>query len=161
MSMTHGNQNTFPHLARPICHVPANAVVGAAEAVVRLFRDHGNRGDRKRARIKYLVHDWGVDKFRDVLTGYIGGRLQEPVAVPFRGFEPHLGWHPQGNGKWYYGISIENGRVKDEGPFRLRSALRRLIERLQPALRLTPLQDILLCDLNGSAKEEIEGALLE
>src|SRR5205807_10036765 len=54
MGMTHGNANTFPHLARPICYVPARAVVGAAEAVVKLFRDHGNRADRKRARIKYL-----------------------------------------------------------------------------------------------------------
>src|SRR5262249_50727078 len=58
MGMTHGNTNPFPHLAQPICYVPAASVVGAAEAVVRLFRDHGNRADRKRARIKYLVHDW-------------------------------------------------------------------------------------------------------
>jgi sulfite reductase (ferredoxin) len=161
MGMTHGNQNTFPHLGKPICYVPAAAVVGAAEAVVRLFRDHGNRADRKRARIKYLVHDWGVDKFREVLAGYIGGKLIEPVDVRIRGFEPHVGWHPQGNGKWFYGICVENGRVKDEGSMRLRTALRRLIERLQPALRLTPLQDILLCDLDGSAKEEIDRTLDE
>ena len=37
-------------------------MVHAAEAVVKLFRDHGNRADRKRARIKYVVHDWGVEK---------------------------------------------------------------------------------------------------
>src|SRR5262249_16420555 len=49
MGMTHGNVNTFPHLAKPICYVPAAAVIDAAEAVVRLFRDHGNRADRKRA----------------------------------------------------------------------------------------------------------------
>src|SRR5207253_1886319 len=126
MGMTHGNANTFPHLAVPICYVPAGAVVAAAEAVVRLFRDHGNRADRKRARIKYLVHDWGVVKFREVLCGYIGGTLQEPRPVEVSGVESHLGWHAQGNGKWYYGISIENGRVKDDGNHRLRSALRNL-----------------------------------
>src|SRR5205807_3216311 len=92
MGMTHGNQNTFPHLGKPICYVPASAVVGAAEAVIRLFRDHGNRADRKRARIKYLVHDWGVDKFRDVLSGYIGGGLALPRPVQVSGFDPHLGW---------------------------------------------------------------------
>ncbi|HLJ93214.1 MAG TPA: NADPH-dependent assimilatory sulfite reductase hemoprotein subunit [Gemmataceae bacterium] len=161
MGMTHGNHDTFPHLARPICYVPAAAVVGAAEAVVRLFRDHGNRADRKRARIKYLVHDWGVEKFREVLAGYIGGALEEPRPVAVREVESHLGWHPQGNGKWYYGISIENGRVKDEGSFRLRSALRSLIERLRPELRLTPMQDILLCGLSGSAKIEIERTLAD
>jgi sulfite reductase (ferredoxin) len=161
MGMTHGNPNTFPQIARPVCYVPADAVVGAAEAVVRLFRDHGNRADRKRARIKYLVHDWGVEKFREVLAGYIGGTLQLPRPVEVSGVESHLGWHSQGNGKWYYGISIENGRVKDDGTYRLRSALRTLIERLQPGLRLTPMQDILLCDLDSDAKVEIERTLAD
>jgi sulfite reductase (ferredoxin) len=161
MGMTHGNANTFPHLARPICYVPARAVVGAAEAVVKLFRDHGNRADRKRARIKYLVHDWGVEKFREVLAEYIGAPLQEPKPVEVRDLDPHLGWHPQGNGKWYYGLSIENGRVKDEGDLRLRTGLRTLIERYKPAIRLTPLQDILLCDLEASARADIEKTLAE
>jgi sulfite reductase (ferredoxin) len=161
MGMTHGNANTFPHLARPICYVPAPAVVGTAEAVVKLFRDHGNRADRKRARIKYLVHDWGVERFRELLGDYVGGALQLPRPVEVRGYDPHLGWHPQGNGKWYYGLSIENGRVKDDGALRLRSGLRTLVERYQPAVRLTPLQDILLCDLDGGAREVIERTLAE
>ena len=114
MGRTHGNENTFAHLAQPICYVPAEAVVGTAEAVVRLFRDHGNRADRKRARIKYVVHDWGVDKFRRVLSNYLGGILHEPRPVAVSGYDPHLGWHPQGDGKWFYGLSIENGRVKDQ-----------------------------------------------
>jgi sulfite reductase (ferredoxin) len=161
MGMTHGNANTFPHLAQPICFVPAALVVDAAEAVVRLFRDHGNRADRKRARIKYLVHDWGVARFREVLSGYLSEPLEPPLPVEVSGFDPHLGWHPQDDGKWYYGLSIENGRVKDEGTFRLRSALRRLIERFKPGLRLTPLQDILLCDLDATARPEIERTLAE
>jgi sulfite reductase (ferredoxin) len=161
MGMTHGNANTFPQVAKPICYVPAGAIVGAAEAVVRLFREHGNRADRKRARIKYLVYDWGVEKFREVLSGYIGGKLEQPRPIQVSGYDPHLGWHPQGDDKWYYGLSIENGRVKDEGTLRLRTGLRALIERFQPGLRLTPLQDILLCDVDASAKAEIERTLAE
>ncbi len=161
MGMTHGNANTFPHLARPICYVPAKAVVGMAEAVVKLFRDHGNRADRKRARIKYLVHDWGVDKFRTVLADYVGGALQLPRPVQVRGFDPHLGWQSQGNGKWFYGLSIENGRVKDDGAMRLRTGLRTLVERFRPRLRITPLQDLLLCDLDAGAREEIDRTLAE
>src|SRR5713226_586240 len=142
MGMTHGNENTFPMLARPICYVPVHAVVGIAEAVVKLYRDHGNRADRKRARIKYVVHDWGVEKFRQVLAGYVGGELQLPRQIEVSGYDPHHGWRPQGNGKWYYGLSIENGRVKDEGNLRLRSGLRAIIERFQPNLRITPIQDL-------------------
>ncbi len=161
MGMTHGNANTFPHLAKPICYVPAKAVVGTAEAVVKLFRDHGNRADRKRARIKYLVHDWGVDKFRAVLAEYVGGALLPPRPVQVRGFDPHLGWQSQGNGKWFYGLSIENGRVKDEGTMRLRTGLRTLVERFRPRLRITPLQDVLLCDLDAKDREAIDRTLAE
>ena len=161
MGMTHGNANTFPHLARPICYVPARAVVGTAEAVVKLFRDHGNRADRKRARIKYLVYDWGVDKFRAVLSEYIGAPLAEPLPIHVDHYDPHHGWNAQGNGKWFYGLSVENGRVKDEGSLRLRTGLRTIMERFEPALRLTPLQDILLCDLDADARPEIERLLGE
>ena len=161
MGMTHGNANTFPHLARPICYVPADQVEQTAEAVVRLFRDHGNRGDRKRARIKYLVHDWGVEKFRTVLAGYVPFPLAMPHPVEVSANPLHLGWHPQGDGKYFYGISVENGRIKDEGVFRLRGCLRLLVENYRPEIRLTPVQDILLCDLPASACADIERTLLE
>jgi sulfite reductase (ferredoxin) len=161
MGMTHGNANTFPMLARPICFVPADQVLNTAEAVVKLFRDHGNRADRKRARIKYVVHDWGVDKFRQVLSGYLAGELQMPRPVEVSGYDPHHGWHAQGDGNWFYGLSIENGRVKDDGGFRLRSGLRAIIERFQPILQITPIQDLLLCDLEAEARSEIERILAE
>jgi sulfite reductase (ferredoxin) len=161
MGMTHGNPNTFPMLARPICHVPAEDIIESAEAVVKLFRDHGNRADRKRARIKYVVHDWGVEKFRDVLAGYLGGMPAPPRPVEISGYHLHLGWHPQGDGKWFYGLSVENGRVKDEGSLRLRSGLRALVERFQPELRLTGLQDVLLCNLDGGALPHLERLLEE
>jgi sulfite reductase (ferredoxin) len=161
MGMTHGNANTFPMLARPICFVPAAEVVTAAEAVIKLFRDHGNRGDRKRARIKYVVHDWGVPRFREVLAGYLPFPLEEPRPVQVSGYDLHLGWHPQGDGKWYYGLSVENGRVKDEGPFRLRTCLRTIMQRFSPEVRLTPMQDVLLCGLPGDALRELEGLLAD
>ena len=159
--MTHGNANTFPFLARPICYVSADKVVDAAEAVIKLFRDHGNRGDRRRARIKYLVNDWGVDKFRHVLADYLPFPLELPKPIEVSDFPLHLGWLPQGDGKYFYGISVENGRIKDDGAFRLRSCLRLLVERYKPEIRLTPMQDILLCNLPADAHGDIERALLE
>ncbi|MHB1424332.1 MAG: NADPH-dependent assimilatory sulfite reductase hemoprotein subunit, partial [Gemmataceae bacterium] len=161
MGMTHGNKNTFPMLAKPICYVPAGDIIAAAEAVVKLFRDHGNRADRKRARIKYVVHDWGVEKFRDVLAGYLGGMPDQPRPVHINDFHLHLGWHPQGDGKWFYGLSVENGRVKDEGALRLRSGLRTIVERFRPELRLTGLQDVLLCNLDGKDVPLLENLLDE
>jgi sulfite reductase (ferredoxin) len=161
MGMTHGKAETFPFLARPICYVPAEELLRAAESVVKLFRDHGNRADRKRARLKYLVHDWGVERFREVLAGYLGRMPEHPRPVKVTGFKTHLGWHPQGDGKWFYGLSVENGRVKDDGTLRLRTCVRTIVERFRPQLRLTPLQDVLFCGLAGGDLSKIEGLLAE
>jgi sulfite reductase (ferredoxin) len=159
MGMTHGNAKTFPYLGKPLCYVEAERVLNAAEAVVKLFRDHGNRADRKRARIKYVVHDWGVEKFREVLAEYLGGPPALPRELPVLGVDLHLGAHPQGDGKWWYGVSVENGRVKDEGDRRLRSGLRAVVERFGPSLRLTPMQDVLLCGLSGADLPAVEAVL--
>lgn len=160
MGMTHGNDNTFPYIGKPICHIPAEELIPTAEAIIKLFRDNGNRADRKRARIKYLVHDWGVERFREVLTGYIGRPLTMPKGLQVTGFLTHVGKHPQGDGKFYYGLSVENGRVKDEGDFRLRTALRNIVKEYRPSLRITALQDVLLCDLSAEAIESIEKTLV-
>jgi sulfite reductase (ferredoxin) len=159
MGMTHGNPNTFPYVARAICYVTPEQAIPAAEGVIKLFRDHGNRADRKRARLKYVLHDWGVEKFREVLQTYVPFPLALPRELPVTGFPLHLGWHEQGDGKFFYGISIENGRIKDDGDFRLRTVLRKLVEKFQPNIRLTPMQDILLCDLPKSAKPLINRLL--
>jgi sulfite reductase (ferredoxin) len=159
MGMTHGNANTFPFLAQPICYISADQVVPAAESVIKLFRDHGNRADRKRARLKYVLHDWGVAKFREVLQTYLPFPLLVPKDIAITDFPLHLGWNEQGDGKFFYGISIENGRIKDEGDFRLRTCLRTIVEKLQPNIRLTPMQDILLCGLPKTAKPLINRLL--
>ncbi|MBY0231432.1 MAG: NADPH-dependent assimilatory sulfite reductase hemoprotein subunit [Gemmataceae bacterium] len=159
MGMTHGNDSTFPYLAQPVCHVTPDEAVQAAEAVVRLFRDHGNRADRKRARIKYVVHDWGIERFREVFKDYLGRDLTPPAGMPVTGFDLHLGAHPMGEGRWWYGVSVENGRVKDENGRRYRTGLRAIVSRFRPSIRLTPMQDMLLCGLSSSDIPLVEAML--
>ena len=161
MGMTHGNANTFPFIGQSICWIEPTAVVDTAEAVVKLFRDNGNRADRKRARIKYLVHDWGVERFREVFAGYLGKTLILPKPAEITGVELHLGWHPQGDGKYYLGVSVENGRVKDDESHRLRTALRTVVEQFRPNVRITPQQDVLLCDLDIANRPEIDRILAD
>src|SRR5439155_26264047 len=159
MGMSHGNARTFPHLAKPVMWIESDQVLPAGEAVIKLFRDHGNRADRKRARLKYVIHDWGVERFREVLAEYLPFAPAPPRGLRVTGVDLHLGWHPQGDGKWFYGLSIENGRVKDEGKLRLRTVLRTIIERFKPSLRITPHQDLLLCDLPAGTHGELERLL--
>ena len=162
MGMTNSKPETFPHLGREVCYVEPDQVVAAAEAVVKLFRDHGNRSDRKRARIKYLMADWGVERFREVFRrDYFRTPLVAPKHAPVTAVDLHLGWHSQGGDRWFYGVSVENGRVKDEGTLRLRSGLLAVVSKLRCSVRVTPQQDVLLCDIATADKATVEAILAD
>jgi sulfite reductase (ferredoxin) len=161
MGMSHGNANTFPFIGREIASIEPDQFLAAAEGVITLFRDHGNRADRKRARIKYLVHDWGVERFRAVLAEYVPFSLALPKPTEITGVDLHLGWHAQGNGKLFLGISVENGRVKDDGAMRMRMGLRTIVSRFRPNLSITPQQDLLLRDIDPKDRANIDALLTE
>jgi sulfite reductase (ferredoxin) len=153
---------TYPLLGQAVCFVEPDEVVRAAEGICKLFRDHGNRADRKRARLKYVMHDLGVEKFRELFArDYFGKPLQMPKDAPITGLDLHHGWQPQGDGKWFLGLSVENGRIKDDGAMRLRSGLRAIASKFRCNVRLTTQQDVLLCDLTTADRPGVDSMLSE
>ncbi|KAB2349753.1 nitrite/sulfite reductase [Actinomadura rudentiformis] len=86
------------------------------KGIISIFRDYGYRRLRHRARIKFLMNDWGAEKFREVLEKeYLGYALPdgpEPAApLPRR---DHVGVHPQKDGNFYVGFAPRVGRVNGE-----------------------------------------------
>ncbi|MBX9624580.1 MAG: NADPH-dependent assimilatory sulfite reductase hemoprotein subunit [Gemmataceae bacterium] len=159
---TNSKPDTYPLLAQPVCFVTPDQVVRAAEGICKLFRDHGNRADRKRARLKYVMKDWGVEKFREVFArDYWGWPLTPPKDVPITGLDLHHGWQPQGDGKWFLGLSVENGRLKDEGPVRFRAGVRAIVQKVPCSVRLSAQQDILLCDIPTADRPAVDSLLNE
>src|SRR6516165_3373265 len=74
--MTHNNPKTYPRLATPVAFVEAEDLLEAAAAVVRLHRDHGDRGNRRHARLKYVIAENGEDWARERLAEYLGKTLE-------------------------------------------------------------------------------------
>ncbi len=161
MGNTPSAAKTFPALAKPLCYVDRADYLRLGEAVLKVHRDHGNRSDRKRARLKYLIHDWGIPAFKAKVEEYLGQTLADPKPIPIRDVDDHLGWHEQGNGKVFLGIPVENGRIKDEGNLRLMTGLRVLFQTYGTPARLTCQQSIMLIDLDPSWKRDIERILEE
>ena len=124
LGRTHNKEETFARLADPICYVAKDDVYDLVKSIVATQRDYGDRTDRRHARLKYLIQDWGVDKFRSMVEEYFGKPLLPFKQLPEFKYEDFLGWNEQGDGKLFLGISVENGRIKDEGSFQLRTALR-------------------------------------
>jgi sulfite reductase (ferredoxin) len=148
-------EKTFPAVAQAMCYINPSQAIDVAVAVIKVQRDFGNRADRKIARLKYLIHNWGLERFKQKVEEYYGQPLAPPKAVHVTELNDGMGWHAQGDGKYFYGLNVENGRIKDEGTFRLKTALREICRTLAPPLRLTPHQSILFCDLKESDKPRL------
>jgi len=161
MGMTPANKNTFPALAQPLGFVPLEDVIRVAESVVRVQRDFGNRCDRKTARLKYLIHRWGIDAFRDKVVEYLGTALQPARPVEVHATCNHLGWHEQEGDRWYYGLNIENGRILDRPGMALKSALREVCRRLDPGIHLTAYQKLLFTNIKPGDRGLLESILAE
>ena len=157
--VTPSAKKTFPAVAIPLCYVSAAEVVDLAIAIVKVQRDFGNRADRKVARMKYLIHDWGISRFKDKVEEYYGDALELPKPVGVHGFNDGMGWHEQGDGLLFYGLNIENGRIKDTDSMRLKTALREICTTLRPPIRLTPHQSIIFCDIAPEDRGRLEEVL--
>jgi sulfite reductase (ferredoxin) len=151
MGMSHNRpDDTYPLLARPIAWVPPADIGTVVEAIVTTQRDHGDRDDRSRARLKYLLEERGVDWLRAQIVERTGLTLADPVELPAWEVHTHHGWHDI-DGTGALGLPVPSGKVAGG----LRIALRRLVaDGAVAELRVTPRQDLLLLGVTDRAATE-------
>ncbi|MDJ0599901.1 MAG: sulfite reductase, ferredoxin dependent [Crocosphaera sp.] len=160
MGRTHNKEETFPRLADPLGYVAKEDVFDLMKAILATQRDYGDRIQRRHARMKYLIEDWGIDKFKAQVEEYLGKALDPFKPLPDWKYEDYLGWHEQGDGKLFLGISIENGRVKDEGSFQLKKALKKITDEYALPMRLTANHNLILYEIDPDHKAGIQSILL-
>jgi sulfite reductase (ferredoxin) len=156
MGMHHRKPNTFPRLGDHLGYVSAEKVLDVVKEIVAIQRDHGERKNRKVARMKYLVDRWGVEKFRNELENRLGYQLESFKELPKFELDLYLGWNKQSDGKWFLGLSIENGRIKDDEQRQLKTGLRKTIEKYRPEVRFTPNHNLLLTNIQEEDKAGVE-----
>jgi sulfite reductase (ferredoxin) len=159
MGVTPSAAKTFPAVAKRMTFVEPDQVLDIATAIIKVQRDFGNRSDRKVARMKYLIHNWGLDRFKAKVEEYFGHPLPDPHPDDVHGFDDHLGWHEQGDGRWFYGLNVENGRIHDVAEFQLKAALREICTKHRPGIRLTAHQSILFTDIAPTDRASFEEIL--
>lgn len=159
LGMTHNKPATYPRLATPLAFIGPDDLRRGAEAVIALQRDWGNRADRRRARLKYLLDDEGPAWAQEKLAVYFGAPLASPRPMPKLEIPEILGWHAQGDGRFWLGVPVPSGRIEDRPGIRLRTALRSLVTRFGAAPIMTPQQDILLSNLAPDQRGAVEAVL--
>ena len=159
LGMTHHKADTTARLAEPLGLVPTGHGVEAVRIVAAIFRDAGNRSDRRHARLKYLLAEWGLDRFRDEFRRRASFELGAPIPLPSLPFHDHLGRHRQADGRWFYGVFVQSGRITDAAGPRLKTALREIVARFRPGVHLTAQQNLLLTDLDPASLDGVERLL--
>ena len=156
-----GGLSTNPMLAQKLgVWIPIEEVPDAWEAVTAVFRDYGYRRLRSRARLKFLVADWGVEKFREILeTEYLHRKLIDGPSPEASGVEgDHVGVHAQKDGKFYIGVAPVAGRI--EGA--TLTGVGDLVEKYAASgARLTAHQKLVVLGIDESAIEDLVADLSE
>ncbi|MEM6470076.1 MAG: NADPH-dependent assimilatory sulfite reductase hemoprotein subunit [Planctomycetota bacterium] len=155
MGTTPALKKTYPALAKRMAFCTPEQAIEVSKAVIKVQRDYGNRKDRKVARMKYLVDNWGIEKFRRAVEEYFGEPLSDCTPDDVTGFDDHMGWADQGDGKWSYGLNIENGRVYDNEHRQLKSLIRAICTTFGTELRMTGHQSIIVTDIEDDQKEQL------
>jgi sulfite reductase (ferredoxin) len=154
-----GGLSTNPMLAQRVgVWVPLDEVAEVWHGVIQVFRDYGYRRLRARARLKFLVADWGIERFRDVLeTEYLHRKLVDGPApvLPERPYD-HIGVHQQRDGNLYVGVAPVAGRVSG-------SVLARVADIAEAhgstRVRTTPYQKLVVLDVAPDRVESLVSAL--
>ncbi|CAA9396904.1 MAG: Ferredoxin--sulfite reductase, actinobacterial type [uncultured Pseudonocardia sp.] len=154
-----GGLSTNPRIAQRLgAWVALDDVPDVWAGIIAVFRDYGYRRLRHRARIKFLVADWGPAEFRRVLEEeYLGHPLADGPAPPVPAAPiDHIGVHRQKDGRNYVGVAPASGRVSGTTLVALADA----VERAGSGrVRLTPQQKIVVLDVPDDAVDTLVGEL--
>ncbi len=157
LGMSHGNAKTYPKLAQPIGFCLPDQINDIAEAIVTTQRDHGDRSDRRHARLKYTLEDMGLDTFMQEVERRSGITLGEERPFQFEKIADDYGWTRGADGLWSYIHFIQSGRIVGT----VKRALREMAALEVGDFRLTPGQNIAICGLDDDGRQKVEAILIE
>jgi len=157
--MSHGNPATYPRNSDVLGFIAREHVIKIAEAVLTTQRDHGDRSDRKHARLKYTIDDKGLPWFKAEVERRSGLTFAPAKPYQFTSIRDTHGWHACADGTWFYGLHILSGRIKDVPGWPMKTALREIATIHTGDFRLTPSQNVNISGITDAQKPLIEAIL--
>lgn len=157
MGMTHGETETYPRAGDVIGFCKPEHAVAVAEAVVTMQRDHGDRSNRKQARLKYTIDRMGLETFVAGLNERLAVKLRPAKGFRFTSTGDRLGWAEDETGLHHVTLFIENGRISG----RARDGLREIAALGIGRFIITANQNLVLADIPADRKSEVAVRLKE
>lgn len=159
MGTTHGETATYPRLANVIGFCLPEQCLAVAEAVLTTQRDHGDRTNRKHARLKYTIDTMGLTNFVDAVNARLASPLLDAKPFQFTTTGDRVGWVKGTDGKYSLTLHILSGRIRDTGDSRLLTGLRAVAQIHEGDFRCTPNQNLMIAGIS-EAKRPVISRLL-
>jgi sulfite reductase (NADPH) hemoprotein beta-component len=159
MAYSFGNELTYPRVADVVGYFTKEKIVEVAEAVLIFQRDHGNRSERKNARLKYTIDRLGLDFFRSEIKRTKGILLEPAQKYDFDSMGDKYGWIQSGDGLWHYTLFVEGGKLIDRNGYLAKTALREIAKVHHGTLILTGNQNVVIAQVTAEQKPLIDKLL--
>lgn len=162
LGATHGNEATYARLASVLGFVDSEEkALKAVYEIITVQRDFGNRSDRKLSRLKYTIDKLGIDQYRTEVEQRTGFNFEPARTFKFEQRKDRYGWTQNHEGKWFYTVFVEHGRVLDIEGYPLKSGLLKIAQTANVNFRFTCNQNLIVADINEEDKATIENLLKE
>jgi sulfite reductase (NADPH) hemoprotein beta-component len=156
MGVTHNNKKTYPRTGSMFGFVTPDQIHTVCEKIMLVQRDHGDRKNRKHARLKYTIDDMGVDVFRGKVEELWGKKFDKPRPFKFVSNIDTFGWQKDENGLNHFTFFIENGRIEDTAEFPMKTGLREIAKVLKGEFRLTGNQHLIASNITDEQVPQIK-----
>jgi sulfite reductase (ferredoxin) len=157
LGRSYANEDTFARLADPLTFALDDELDEVIAAILQTYHDLGGRTDRRRARMKYLVADRGLEAFQQEVEARLGRSLR-PIPTPWTpvAAADHLGWSKSHGDTWQLGVRIGAGRIRNhkDGP-QQRSAFATLAKTFNAHFAVTAQQDLIVAGIAEADKEAV------
>jgi len=160
MGATHGDPGTYPRLGDIMGFVVPDRLLAAAEAIVAVQRDWGDRVERKHARLKYTIDRHGLPAFKAEVERRLGSALDAARPYRFDHNADRFGWTEATDGRWQLTLQIDAGRLADAGDRRWLTGLREVAQVHEGGFRLTCNQNLIIVGVRAEQRAAID-ALVE
>jgi sulfite reductase (ferredoxin) len=161
LGRSYAQPDTFARLATPLTFVTPDELDDLIRAVLTTYRELGDRTNRRRARLKYVAADMGIDAFYAEVERRYGAALRPALPVELHDADDHLGWRTLSDETLEVGIRVGAGRVRDDVDGRgLRTALRELATTRELRFLITPQQDIVVSAIAPEDRAFVEEILV-
>ena len=159
MGVTHNNKKTYPRTGSMLGYASADQIHLVCEKIMLVQRDHGDRKNRKHARLKYTIDDMGVSVFKQKVEDLLTFPFAPPKPFHFTSNIDTFGWQKDEFGYNHHTFFIENGRIEDTPTFPMKTGLREIAHVHKGEFRLTGNQHLCLSNVHDDDLDSIKSLM--